>query len=106
MLPRSLHEIRCHAHIQSTVATVCKQVYAKGLFHSELTPLLLSFLRTHYTVIPRKHYTRHSRESGNPVSFVRTPLDPRFRGDDDRFMNERRVHANTPCMNHCPPRSR
>src|SRR5438876_9937559 len=26
---------------------------------------------------------RHSRESGNPVSFVRTTLGPRFRGDDD-----------------------
>src|SRR5450631_691307 len=25
----------------------------------------------------------HCRESGNPASFVRTPLDPRFRGDDD-----------------------
>jgi hypothetical protein len=28
---------------------------------------------------------RHSRESGNPVSFVRTPLGPRFRGDDKSF---------------------
>ena len=26
---------------------------------------------------------RHSRESGNPVSFSQTQLGPRFRGDDD-----------------------
>jgi len=26
---------------------------------------------------------RHSRGSGNPVSFVQTPLGPRFRGDDE-----------------------
>jgi hypothetical protein len=27
-------------------------------------------------------FTRRSREGGNPVAFVRTTLDPRFRGDD------------------------
>jgi error-prone DNA polymerase len=37
----------------------------------------------HIPSFPRKQYIRHSRESGNPASFVRTPLDPRFRGDDD-----------------------
>ncbi len=37
----------------------------------------------HIPSFPRKQYIRHSRESGNPASLVRTPLDPRFRGDDD-----------------------
>src|SRR5450631_3885259 len=47
-----------------------------------------SFPRTHHIVIPANAPHRHSRESGNPASFVRTPLDPRFRGDDESLVEQ------------------
>jgi hypothetical protein len=43
------------------------------------------------SVRPAKAPERHSRESGNPVSFVRTTLGPRFRGDDDISVHSRRT---------------
>jgi hypothetical protein len=40
---------------------------------------------------PAKALDRHSRESGNPASFVRTTLGPRFRGDDESFCGSTHV---------------
>jgi error-prone DNA polymerase len=41
----------------------------------------------------QKQHIRHSRESGNPVSFARTPLGPRFRGDDDSFTGSNAIES-------------